>query len=97
MILKRIAIVSILFQLNDVQGDEDRMTNAIQHLSREELLSPKQFEKLSELKNIDLSTITNIINDTGMSHVKKEVAAILEELLRQRGKRYIVIYLTFNL
>ena len=51
MISKRIAIVfySIFLRLNDVQGDEDRMTNALQQLAREELLSPEQF--LSNLKN----------------------------------------------
>ena len=55
-------VYSILLRLNSVQDGEDIMTNALEKLDREELLSPKQFGKLGEHENIDLSTVTNITN-----------------------------------
>ena len=37
------------------------MTNTLEQLAREELLSPEQFEKLSELEEKDIATVANII------------------------------------
>ena len=61
-------VYSILLRLNDVQSVEDGMTNVLEQLDREELLSPEQFEKLNELENIDLSTVANIIKDTKIGY-----------------------------
>ena len=60
----RYRVYSILLRLNDVQGDEDLTTNALQQLAREELLSLNQYKKLRELEEITLSAIANIIKET---------------------------------
>ena len=84
----------------------------LKQLAAEELLSPEQFEQLSELEEMDLPTIAVVIKDTkagqrlkflprilndlkqqlhiylkdlvetGQSEVRKQVAAVLEELLK---------------
>ena len=87
----------------------------LKQLPAEELLSPEQFEQLSELEQMDLPTIALVIKDTkvgqglnslprkltdlkqqleiwlkdlvetGHSETRKQVAAVLEELLKRNG------------
>ena len=70
------------------------MTNVLQQLAREEMLTPKQFEKPNEFEGkvgegLHFLHENNHWGDktsaTGMTHVKEDVAVILEELLRQGG------------
>ena len=111
----RYRVNSILQQLNDADGDKDRIKDALEQLAREDLLSDEQFEKILELEDITLPAVADIIKGTklgqglkflprtivgltaklpllleelsrtGQSRVKKEVAGVLEELLRQGG------------
>ena len=60
----RYRVYWILLRLNDVQGDEDMLTNALQQLAREELLSPDQYKNVNELEEINLPAIADIMKET---------------------------------
>ena len=54
----------ILTRLDEIQDKEDILL-ILKQLVAEELLSPEQFEQLSELGEMDLPTIAEVIKDKG--------------------------------
>ena len=112
--INRYRVDSIFTRLDDAQDNED-MLFILKQLTAEELLSPEQFEQLSELEQMDLPTIALVIKDTkvgqglkflprkltdlkqqlqiwledlfetGHSETRKQVAVVLEELLKRYG------------
>ena len=112
----RYRVQSIVSRLSDAESERDRV-GILEQLTREGLLSQEQFEKLDELKQVDLPRVIDIIKetkighgikflpstlpdlknrlhflltnddsvDTELSRVKREIHALLEELLRREA------------
>ena len=59
----RFRVHSIFTRIVHGQGKDD-MLSILKQLAAEELLSPEQFEKLSELEDLDLPIIALIIKDS---------------------------------
>ena len=60
----RFRVESILTRLNEAEDEED-ISNTLEQLKREELISPEQFEKMTENDAaFELPTIVTIIKDT---------------------------------
>ena len=62
--------ISIFTRLDDAQEKEDMLFN-LKQLVAEVLLSPEQFEQLSELEQMDLPTIALVIKDTKVGQAWK--------------------------
>ena len=111
----RYRVQSIVSRLSDAESERERV-GILEQLTREGLLSQEQFEKLEDLKQVDLPRVIDIIKetkighgikflpstlpdlknrlhllltrdtvDTELSRVKREIHALLEELLRREA------------
>ena len=89
----RYRVYSILTRLHDAED----MSNVLPQLVQEELLSLEQYEKLAELKEIDLPTVANIIKQTKMVQglrflpralggLKKKLELLIGELAADTGR-----------
>ena len=56
--------VHSIFTRLDAAQDKEDLLFILKQLAAEELLSPEQFEQLSELEQMDLPTIALVIKDT---------------------------------
>ena len=68
--------------MDDVQDKQD-MLFILKQLAAEELLSPEQFEQLSELEEMDLPTIAVVIKNTKAGQGLKFLPRILNDLKQQ--------------
>ena len=71
-------------RLNDVVDDEDTITNTLPKLAREELLPPDQYITLSQLEEITLPAIANIIKETkignGVEFLPRTIGHLFKKL-----------------
>ena len=78
----RYRVRSIFTRLVDAQ-DKENMLFILKQLAAEELLSPEQFEQLSELEQMDLPTIALVIKDTKVGQGLKFLPRKLTDLKQQ--------------
>ena len=95
----RYRIQSIFNRLLDVEDKRD-MLDILKILHQEKLLSDEQFEKISEIEDVDLPAIATVaiellrqslhsllaeLEENGNAMIREKIAAVLEELWRRHA------------